>query len=168
MSPNDYCGPERRQYAREIPLRPWWRKLLCRAWSLIAYSDTTPTRFMLALTATIIVLFLSEPGDTFTRPIYYHLQEIAGQHAEVKWAVVWSVYAVGMWWRTFSSKPSLYWALLFNSLGLALFGSTAIAILVSRVYPLPMAVTPFLVMTLSAFWVLVRTHINSEHGWRID
>lgn len=139
-----------------------------RLWSLIAYSDTTPTRFMLALAATSWCILLAVPGDTFDRPVYKYMALVAGDHAEAKWCIFWGLHSAGMWWRTFSARPSLYWALAINSLGLALFGSAAISILTALTYPLPAAVAADFVMAAAAFWVLVRTHINSEHGWRID
>ena len=141
---------------------------LRRLWSLIAYSDTTPTRFMLALTASTWAFLLAWPGDTFDRPVYRYMLAIAGDHAEIKWCVLWAIHATGMWWRIFSGRPRPYWALAIHSLGVILFSCAAIAIFLTLTHPLPAAAAPDFIMAIASFWVLVRTHINSEPGWRND
>jgi len=144
------------------------RVFLPRLWSLIAHSDTTPTRFMLAITASMWAILLAWPGDTSERPTYAYMVSIAGNHAELKWCTLWALHAGGMWWRIFSSTPSASWALAIHTLGLALFSSAAIGVAMTITPPVPAATAPDFVLALAAFWVLVRTHINSERGWRDD
>lgn len=148
----------------ETPLR----RFTCRIWALIAYSDTTPTRFMLALAATAWAVLLLAPGDTMTRPVYRYMADLAGSDAELKWAALWVLHATGMWWRTFSTVPRPRIALAINSLGLGLFGGAAISIYATLTYPIPAAVAPDVVLALAALWVLARTGINGETGWRVD
>lgn len=164
----NYSGHERRKHSRTD-----WRgtrtgKFIGRLWSLIAYSDTTPTRFMIALAATCWALLLLYPGDTFDRPVYRYMREVVGDYAEAKWCIAWAIHASGMWWRVFSSTPRPRWSLAIHTLGVLLFTSSSISIFLTLTSPLPAAIAPDIVLSLAAFWVLVRTHINSERGWRND
>jgi hypothetical protein len=163
-----YAGPERRTVPRQPVSVSAWALFAHRFWSLVAYSDTTPTRFMLALAATGWALLLIWPGDTFERPVYRFMKMIGGDNAEAKWCIAWAAHAGGMWWRIFSSVPRPGWALAVHTLGVILFTSSAISIFLTLTYPLPAAVAPDFVLALAAFWVLVRTHVNNERGWRND
>lgn len=142
--------------------------VLWRLWSLVAYSDTTPTRFMLAFAASLWAMLLYLPGDTFSRPVYRLMAELAGENAELKWAALWTVHAVGMWWRVVAKKPRPYIAFCINSLGVLLFSGAAYSIFFTLTFPLPAAIAPDIVLALAAFWVMVRTSVNSEQGWRGD
>jgi hypothetical protein len=163
-----YNGPDRRKSPRANPKPSAGAVIIYRLWALIAYSDTTPTRFMLALAATGWALLLIWPGDTFERPVYRFMKMIGGDNAEAKWCIAWAAHAGGMWWRIFSSVPRPGWALAVHTLGVILFTSSAISIFLTLTYPLPAAVAPDFVLALAAFWVLVRTHVNNERGWRND
>lgn len=155
---------ERRQIPRAAQLTGW-RVLLTRVWSLILYSDTTPTRFMLAIAATFWCVLLAYPGHTFDRPVYLYMSRVA---PEWMWSVVWGFHAVGMWWRTFSSVQHPVAALIINSLGVMLFTMAAISIFLTLTLPVPAAIAADLVFAVASFWVLIRTHINNGDGWRID
>ena len=146
----------------------WYCRIFWRAWSLVAYSDTTPTKFMLAIAATCWAVLLYWPGDTFTRPVYKYMAEVAGADAELKWAALWTIHAAGMWWRTFANKPRPYIAFCVNSLGVLLFSGAAYSIFFTLTYPIPAAIAPDIVLALAAFWVMLRTSVNSEDGWRGD
>lgn len=163
-----YPGSER----RSVPRAPWkdsaWGVVLVRLWALIAYSDTTPTRFMLALSASAWAIMLAWPGNTFERPAYRYMADLGGQYAEAKWCLLWALHATGMWWRLFTATPRPMWSLIIHSLGLLLFSTSAIAIFLTLTYPIPAAIASDIAMALAAAWVLVRTHINSEPGWRND
>lgn len=139
-----------------------------RLWSLLAYSPTAPTRFMLALAASFWAALLYMPGDTFARPVYRLMAELAGDHAEMKWAALWTAHAVGMWWRLVAKKPRPYTAFCVNSLGVLLFSGAAYSIFFVMTFPIPAAIAPDVVLALAAFWVMVRTSVNSEEGWRGD
>lgn len=135
---------------------------------MVAHSDTTPTRFMLALCATIWALMLLAPGDTFDRPVYRYMAQVAGNHAEEKWTALFSLYAAGLYWRIFSSVSRPKWAFAIHTLGVVLFTSSAVAIMLTRADPLPAAVSSDFVVAMAAFWVLVRTQVNQRDGWRND
>jgi hypothetical protein len=155
---------ERRAHSRPVH-QSKATTFFARIWSLVAYSDTTPTRFMLAIAASSWSLMLALPGDTFERPVYRYMALVGPEWA---WAWLWGFHAAGMWWRTFSDKPRPIAALLINMLGVMLFTSSAISIFLSLTYPLPAAVAADVVFALAAFWVLIRTHVNNASGWRID
>lgn len=142
-------------------------------WALIVYSDTTPTRFMLALAATYWTVFLCLPGETMGRPVYVYMASVARGlfpfgDPDLTWAAFWAVHATGMWWRTFSSVPRPAMALAINSLGVLLFTTACIAITMTLTFPFPAAVAPDVVLAMASCWVLVRTSINSDSGWRVD
>jgi cytochrome c oxidase assembly factor CtaG len=96
------------------------------------------------------------------------MAEVAGDHAELKWACLWTVHAVGMWWRVVANRPRPYMAFCINSLGVLLFSGAAYSIFFTLTFPLPAAIAPDVVLALAAFWVMVRTSVNSEQGWRGD
>lgn len=146
-----------------------WRLVLRRFWELIAYSDTAPTRFMLASAATFWCALLLLPGDSLNRPVYFYLALIAGDHPDEKWALVWAVYAFPMWWKIFSRPDKARWVpLLLNLYGLAIFSVIPVCFIMERLYPFPVGSGPYITMALAAAWVAVRTHKNPVRGWRGD
>lgn len=160
-----YDGPERRMHTRV-----GWRSgtagmILGRLWSLIAYSDTTPTRFMLAGAGMMWGFFLFLPGATFDRPVYRYMAMLAG---ETHWAALWLTYSLLMWWRIFSASNAHLWSLVINILGAMLYTTTSVSIYLTLTYPFPAAIATELILALAAGWVLVRTNINPEGGWRRD
>lgn len=168
MAATPYIGPERRKH-----VRLGWRRgklgvFLGRFWALIAYSDTTPVRFLLAMAASLWAIFLYFPGDTFQRPVYRYMIAMAGDYAEFKWSILWTLHACGMWWRIFATDYRPIASLVINILGVVLFTSSALAILLTLTYPFPAAIATEVSCAFASAWVLVRTHINSEKGWRRD
>lgn len=133
---------------------------------LVLYSDTTVSRCMLAFTASLWSLALFCPCGTFTRPVYAWMAIIAPQFA---WACAWGIYAAAMWWRTLSDTPHRSWlALSINGFGAALFCSSAVCIVFSRVVPIPAAASPDIAIALTSLWVLMRSGLNQPAGWRND
>lgn len=141
-----------------------------RLFQLIAYSDTTPTRFFLALTATMWCVTLALPGDTFLHPVYYAMVAVTfgSVHSEEVWSGLWGILAAGMWWRTFSSTPAPRAAIAINALSVALYSVSTYSVLAYRLWPFPAMMVPGLACVAASAWILVRTHVNSENGWRID
>lgn len=136
-----------------------------RLYSLLIKSDTTPTRFYLALAASSWALGLF-PGNTFERPAYIYMT-LFGMN-ERSWEVLWTLHAGLMFWRIFSTVPRPRIAFAVNLLGLVLFWTVTIAFFAARPYPFPAGIATDLVTALASFWVFVRTGINSEKGWRVD
>jgi hypothetical protein len=164
----DYLGPERRRLTRRGWRSTWLGLFLGRLWSLVAYSDTTPTRFMLAWISVFWAVMLAWPGDTLSRPVYIYLAEVAGEHGDLRLAAAWSIAAAGMFWRVFAANERPWTALILNSYHFMLYAATLTAIFMSRPFPLPAAIAGDIVCLMASAWVLVRTHINSEAGWRRD
>jgi hypothetical protein len=159
---------QRRHYydagGREIR-EPLAVRVIFRLWSLVAYSNTTPTRFMLALAATCWAILLAWPGDTFQRPVYFYMSRLAPEWA---WMVLWGIHAAGMWWRCLAESSSPKAALAVNVLGVFLFAGSAAMIFLTLTYPLPAAIATDIVLAMAAIWVLIRTHVNSDDGWKGD
>lgn len=143
--------------------------LIKRFKSLILYSDTTPTRFFLAMVTTLWAAGLLVPGDTFDRKVYFYMKLIVGEeNAEMKWAFLWTVLSVAQWWRIFTSVSRPYVALAINSFSLAMFSACCFSIIFSQMRPFPAAMAPDMACMMAALWILIRTGVKSESGWRND
>lgn len=165
MSVSLYNGPERRKTARCGWRSSTFGLVLGRLWSLIAYSDTTPTRFSLAMSSAVWAVMLFLPGDTFERPVYRYMALLG---PEWLWGFLWALYSVLMFWRVFSSTKRSRWAIVTNILGMMLYWCTTVAVYLTLTYPVPAALAVDIVMSLCAAWVLIRTNVNPEGGWRRD
>lgn len=163
-----YTGPERRRHARDGAEPRYVAILVRRLWSLIAFSDTTPTRFLLGLCATSWAGGLLLPGQSLDREAYHYFAAMLGAHADQKFAAVWAVYAALTFWRIFSPVPRPAIALAINIAGAMLFASVPLEVYVVRSYPFPIGIAPHIVVAWAAAWVAVRTNINPARGWRAD
>lgn len=139
--------------------------LRSRFWELVLHSDTTPTKFFLAIASTLWMLGLIVPGDTMTRPVYQSMAELAPEWA---WALAWAVYSAAMYWRVFANGGRWRIALVINLYGVALWGYTSFSILFTLTYPYPAGTAPDFACLAAAFWVFVRTHVHPLGGWRGD
>jgi hypothetical protein len=153
--------------ARRFIIEPL-RLLIGRAWWLIAYGSTLWTRAGLAWCSTLWAVGLWLPGETLSRPVYRYMAICFGEQSEFIWASLFTVHSLGMWWRTFSSKPSMNLALTINLLGVALFCFAAFSILATLTHPFPAAVAADLACAFAAILVAIRTHVNPEGGWKSD
>lgn len=130
---------------------------------LIWCSETSATRFTLALTATMFAVSSWNASECpYVGCVYLGL--VAPWPV---WGVAWGVYAVMKWWRLFDGKSRPRIALAVNIVGSFLFWSSAIALALAR--------APYFTLTASAIslafasvWVLLRTDINSGFGYRGD
>src|SRR6188768_4210341 len=87
-----------------------------RLCDLILHSDTTPTRFGLAVAALFWTIGLLVPGDTMTRPVYRFMGEVL---PEIGWTVLWGTYAALMFWRVFTiTEGKSLWPFIVNAFGL--------------------------------------------------
>ena len=120
---------------------------------LVLCSDTRPTKFALFVGALFWAAGLAVPGDTMTRQSFAVMGDIAN---EKTWTALWSLYAVGMLWKTFR-HVHISIASIINILGLALWGTFVLAILLQASWPWPAGLASDGVMLLLAFWVLIRT-----------
>lgn len=133
---------------------------------LLLYGDTTASRILLAFTASLWAAALILSADTFTRPVYAWMAIMAPQGA---WAFAWGVYAILMWWRTLTDTPRRIWlSLTINAVGAALFCTSTVCIIFSRIAPIPAAAATDIAITITSLWVLMRSGLNQPPGWRND
>ena len=142
--------------------------MCCRVVQLLAYADTTPTKCYLALSATLWCLALLLPGETMQYSLYRVMASLVGDHADVKWSGIWGLLAAGMWWRVFSSVRAPRLSMALNWYCVVVYSITAYSILTSKYSTFPVATVSDLASLFAALWVLVRTHVNSCNGWKID
>lgn len=149
--------------------------LRARLVSLIVKSDTTAVRFLLATAGVLWAVILWLPTDSFSRPSYAYMKSLSSllgaDHAQTKWAVLWSVYGILKLWRVFTSTPRPTAALVVNSLGVLLFGAAVYCIFASAIDKngaFPHSAATAIVCFIAAIWILIRTQVNSESGWRGD
>ena len=163
-----YTGPERRSRPRVGEPSGWLATLMRRIWALVAYSDTTPTRFTLATAASFWAFMLLFPGDSMSRPAFRYLSESLGSYADEKLGGAWGVLAIGMWWRLLSGSPRPRAALAINIYGAMLFSTMPVAVILDHIYPAPAGLAPAFALACASYWVAVRTNIYSAKGWRSD
>lgn len=136
-----------------------------RLCDLLLHSDTTPTRFGLALAALFWMIGLLLPGNTVDRPVYRNMAMVA---PDLVWALLWSVYSAAMFWRVFTVRTGSVWPFVINAYGLALWGFTSFSIAFALTVPYPAGTAPDFACLAAAFWVFVRTHVFPRGGWRAD
>lgn len=162
-----YSGVERRRRQRAGWCNTWSGRLVGRLWWLIAYSDTTQTRFFLAVAATLWALALALPGDSFSRPTFAYMQAIA---PECVWMAGFALYSGIGFWRVFATRAVPCVAFLANVYGLCVFSAVAFCVVTvgGQDHPFPAGGAAHCAVALAAAWVLVRTNVNSPQGWRHD
>jgi hypothetical protein len=159
---------ERRTHERKGWRATWLGLVTGRMWYLVAFSDTTQTRFFLGITALLWALALIMPGDSFSRPTFAYMSMLAGDNAEEKWTAAFALYAVLDIWLVFYYVRTKYVSFLVNVFGVLLFTSVAYAVGTLSGEPFPAGVAAHCGVALAAVWVLIRTHVNSPVGWRHD
>lgn len=142
-----------------VERRNLWRRLYVLVWQ----TDTTPTRFTLALNATILALSMWITVDCEYVGCVY-LAEIAPWKV---WSIAWGTYAVLKWWRIFDGANRPRFAIFLNTFGALLYCSSAIALTMAR-WPFTVLSASSVVLALAACWVLMRTGINAGFGFRGD
>lgn len=126
-----------------------------RVVELVYGSDLHATRFLLALAELVWALALFWPGDTFGRPTYALMAEVA---REETWAWLFLLSAFCqfqiLWSGSYHTKPATLFA-FFNSL-LWMFVTLSMYL---SVYPPPAAISGELAMAVGACWVFVRSGV---------
>jgi hypothetical protein len=119
---------------------------------------------MVFLCALLWAVGLWLPGDTMARPSFAYMGSIA---REWTWAVLWTVYAVGMFGHTFCRMPP-WSSYTVNAIGLALWSIYLVAIFVAVPWPWPAGLADPLAILLASFWLLVRTGADNTGDRRGD
>lgn len=140
------------------------RCLRRRLYELVSHTDTTPTRFTLALAATLLAVSSWSADDDCTYIGCVYLAQIAPWQV---WTIGWSIYAVLKWWRLFdgTSRPRI--ALFVNTLGSFMFVAAAIALTLAR-WPFVLLSSASIALACASLWVLMRTGINAGYGFQGD
>jgi hypothetical protein len=156
---------ERRHKPRTGWRASWFGEVSGRLWYLVAYSDTTQTRFFLCITAMLWAAALALPGDSFSRPQFAYMRALA---SEGVWMLAFVLYAGAIFWRVFSDRRRQRIAMIVNAVGVTLFSSVAFSISTLPISPIPAGAAAHWAIALAALWVFVRTNINGWNGWRHD
>ena len=118
-------------------------------------SDLVATRLTLALAELLWALMLFWPGDTFTRPTYTAMGQVA---PELCWAAVFLVSAAVQYRivaHQLCGTRMSHWFAAFN----ALLWVATVGLMVYSVYPPPAAIGGEIALTVSALWIWVRPRI---------
>lgn len=121
-------------------------------------SDLIATRLALALAELLWALMLFWPGDTFSRPTYSLMREIA---PEACWASVFLVTAAIQYSIVALDACQSTGARWFAGWNATLWATTIGAMLLS-VYPPPAAVGGEMALMVSAVWIWLRPIIISR------
>ena len=124
-----------------------------RAIELIYGSDLHATRFMLGLAELVWAIALLWPGDTFGRPTYTMMANVAPEEC---WAVMFLISSFIqfhiLFHGSYHSKPATAFALCN-----ALFWIFTVVSMYLSVYPPPGAISGELALAFGAAWVFVRS-----------
>jgi hypothetical protein len=120
-------------------------------------SDLVATRMTLALAEFAWCIMLLWPGDTFERPTYFGMADIAG---ELWWAVVFGVSAIiqlsiVVFWLC--NTRLAHWFGAWNGL----LWLVTIAAMLDSVYPPPAAIGGEIALTMAAIWIGIRPMLLS-------
>ena len=115
-------------------------------------SDLVATRLGLFLGELLWAVMLLWPGDTFDRPTYSQMGEIA---PEIAWAFAFLVSAFLQIGIVIYEQFHTTWAKCF-AIWNALLWSCAIVLMLLGVYPPPAAIGGEIALTVSAVWIAVR------------
>lgn len=136
-----------------------------RAMSLIYGSDLHATRFLLGLAELIWALALFWPGDTFSRPTYTSMAQVADEEF---WAVVFLTTSFMQFHILLHDSYYSAQARVFAAWNAVLWIYVAISMYMS-VYPPPAAISGELAMAVGASWIFVRgfapcVAVERRHG----
>lgn len=140
------------------------RSLPSRVGDLVWRSDTTATRFSLALCAAMLAIS-SWTGGTDCQYIGCVYLELVAPWRW--WATGWLIYAVLMGWRVFEGRNRPRIAIVVNILGALLFCASAIVLVASR-WPFTTLSAASVTLAAASLWIVMRTAINQGDGFRGD
>ena len=139
------------------------RQRTTRIAEVIFDSDMIATRLTLALAELIWALTLFWHGDTFSRPTYSLMSEIA---IEELWGAVFLLTAWTQWSLLLIGDFECRFARLFAAWNALLWGFVVIAMYFS-VTPPPAAISGEAALALAAGWILIRPWVLTLTAWRV-
>ena len=129
-------------------------------------SDFVATRLILAMAELIWALMLFWPGNTFSRPTYTVMGEIA---PELCWAVLF-LFTAGIQYYIVASRATQTKAARYFSCWNALLWVTAVGSMLVSVYPPPAAIGGEFALMFAAVWIwacpLIVKHGETKYGVR--
>lgn len=115
-------------------------------------SDLISTRLTLAMAELLWCFMLLWPGDTFTRPTYDVMSDIAG---ETWWAAFFGISSILQFAVVLRNDFQANWARLFAMWNASLWVVSVGAMIIS-VYPPPAAIGGEIALMVAALWIWVR------------
>jgi hypothetical protein len=126
-----------------------------RMLELIYGSDLLATRFLLGIAELTWALALFWPGDTFGRPTYHVMAQVA---SETAWAWIFLVTSFIQFQILWSGHYHTRTAIIFAGWNCNLWFFTVLAMYLS-VYPPPAAISGELACALGSVWVFIRSGV---------
>lgn len=117
------------------------------------FGNLHSARFMLALAESVWFLTLIWPGDTFGRPTYTHMAQLASENT---WAAIFLVTAICQWSILLSGRYHSTFAVTFSFWNMLLWWCVTVSMYLS-VFPPPAAISGELSLAFGASWVYVRS-----------
>ena len=143
-----FCGT-----ACDASLRIHTRRNIRRRLNYLLWcSDLEATRFTLAMAALMWALLLFWPGETFSRPTYSLMGQMAPEWA---WASLFGLQGTVMLYSLLTGWRNALVMVVDAVLGCALWSASCIAMLLS-IYPPPAAISAEIAAAFASWWVLVR------------
>lgn len=130
-------------------------KFLKTIWCYFWRTDIRGCQFWIASASLLWAMLLFWPGETFSRPVYAAMAEIAREEV---WASIFAFYSITEMMKVF--KPTTEVSLgvgidmATSVIGCAVWAASAVCLFIS---PLPGALAPHFVMAVGSWWILVRT-----------
>ena len=122
------------------------------------YGNQHSARFLLAMAETIWFITLAWPGDTFGRPTYSVMADMA---PEMIWALIFAITAVFQWIIFFTGHYYNRCAATFALWNMSLWWFVSVSMYLS-VYPPPAAISGELALAFGASWIYVRSGCGSD------
>jgi hypothetical protein len=126
-----------------------WERVLRIAF----YGNQHSARFLLATAETIWFISLIWPGETFGRPTYSVMSQIA---PELAWAAIFLATAICQWHIFLNGNYHTRLSVVFSGWNMTLWWFISVSMYLS-VYPPPAAISGELALAFGASWVYVRS-----------
>ncbi len=138
------------------------RPTCIRLYEIARYSDLTATRTMLAIAELLWAITLFMPGNTFDRPTYKILSNIA---PETAWAFAFLLMGLVQSYILLRAEYHDRLAVWFAATNMSFWTFVCIAMILS-VSPFPAAISGEIALAFGSSWVFVRSgkKMGRRHG----
>jgi hypothetical protein len=118
-------------------------------------TDMIMARFMLGASELTWFILLIWPGETFTRPTYFYMRQVAPEHV---WALLFLVTGLIQIGIVFSGDLHSTFARNFANWN-AFLWATTVGMMLFAIQPPPAAISGEIVLAITAVWICVRPYI---------